>query len=134
MSTAYDCPHCGHQGSTSQTIPPGRKVRCPQCKNIFVAIPLPVAHPVSSDGDGYSVLPPVNQDSSSTPDSDASVVTAYVPPSGNGSPPIPVSTPAVVRRGFPWPRRRGGCPLRYKALEVVGWIWIFLAVAQFVIS
>ena len=33
--TSLECPHCGKEFHTTKAIPPGSKVRCPQCRNIF---------------------------------------------------------------------------------------------------
>jgi DNA-directed RNA polymerase subunit RPC12/RpoP len=33
--TSLECPHCGKDFRTTKAIPPGSKVRCPQCRNPF---------------------------------------------------------------------------------------------------
>ena len=42
MVSKLTCPHCEHTASTSKTIPPGAKIKCPSCNQTFVPVPAEV--------------------------------------------------------------------------------------------
>jgi hypothetical protein len=39
LTVSLQCPHCGHSAQTKRVIPPGARIRCPQCRDVFHILP-----------------------------------------------------------------------------------------------
>jgi hypothetical protein len=90
MRYTFSCPHCGREGSTSQEVAPGMKLRCRGCAQVFPANMKAAQTPSrASDAELYPVV-----------EEEPAVSTLTPPPLPDKPNPLPDLHPGA---GFPEP-------------------------------